>query len=88
MAKKNSKRHRALIVASGEPLIGIPFEEDGRVVVKYFCSEEEADKATAADSPEGALALAGAWADLDWDDMERELDRIRHESPPSAPISL
>lgn len=37
---------------------------------------------------EDTLALAGSWSDLDWDDMIRELDRIRHESTPTPPISL
>jgi hypothetical protein len=35
-----------------------------------------------------ALRLAAAWRDLDWEDMERGLDRIRHESPPSPPLAL
>ena len=26
------------------------------------------------------MSVIGAWSDLDWDEMERELDRIRHES--------
>ena len=34
------------------------------------------------------LALAGSWSDLDWDDMIRQLDRIRHESTPTPPIDL
>jgi hypothetical protein len=33
------------------------------------------------------LALAGAWADLDWEEAEAELDRIRHESQPTPPIT-
>jgi uncharacterized protein (DUF433 family) len=39
-------------------------------------------------SVKDALALAGAWADLPSDRMEEELDRIRHESTPTAPIEL
>ena len=31
--------------------------------------------------------LAGAWSDLDWDEAEKELDRIRHESNPTPPIT-
>ena len=37
---------------------------------------------------EDTLALAGSWSDLDWDDMIRELDRIRHESKPTPPLDL
>ena len=32
-----------------------------------------------------ALALAGSWSDLDWDVVERELYRIRHET--GKPVS-
>jgi DNA mismatch repair protein MutH len=35
-----------------------------------------------------ALALAGAWKDLPADQMEEELDRIRHSSKPTPPLEL
>jgi len=35
-----------------------------------------------------AEQLAGVWSELDWEDLERELDRIRHSNPPSPPISV
>jgi hypothetical protein len=34
------------------------------------------------------LALAGAWRDLPSDQMEEELDRIRHSSKPTPPLEL
>lgn len=34
------------------------------------------------------LALAGAWKDLPSDQMEDELDRIRHSSKPTPPPEL
>ena len=34
------------------------------------------------------LALAGAWKDLPADQMEEELDRIRHSSKPTPPLEL
>ena len=37
---------------------------------------------------EEALALAGAWKDLDFDDMLEQLDKIRHESKPTPPFEL
>ena len=37
---------------------------------------------------QAALDLAGAWSDLDWDDMEAELYRIGHSTPPSPPIEF
>lgn len=35
-----------------------------------------------------ALAVAGAWSDLQEDDEFEALDRIRHESTPTPPIDL
>jgi uncharacterized protein (DUF433 family) len=40
----------------------------------------------AAARAERALSLAGAWSDLDFDEMIDALDRIRHESKPTPPI--
>ncbi len=37
---------------------------------------------------EETLALAGAWKDLPADQMEEELDRIRHSSKPTPPLEL
>ena len=37
-------------------------------------------------STQDALNVIGAWADLDSDDMEARLDRIRHEGIPTSPI--
>ncbi len=34
------------------------------------------------------LALAGAWGDCDWNEVEAELDRIRHSSKPTPPFAL
>jgi hypothetical protein len=35
-----------------------------------------------------ALALANAWGDRDWNEIEAELDRIRHSSKPTPPFTL
>ncbi len=35
-----------------------------------------------------ALSLAGAWKDIPSEDMEERLDRIRHQSHPTAPFTL
>ena len=88
MSPRSSEDPQEWVVFGDEPLIGIPFEEEGRVVVRYFCSEEEADRALRGQYRQEALDLMGAWSDLDWDDMEQALDRIRHESPPSPPLPL
>jgi len=76
------------LVDGEQPLIGIPVEIDGKEAVCYFFSEAEADEALASPDGKDALSLAGAWSDLRWDDVAEALDRIRHESPPSKPISL
>jgi hypothetical protein len=68
------------------PLIGVVQHEDGREVVRYFTDEREADQTSRQASIQRALDLAGAWSDLDWDEMEAALDRIRHESRPTPPI--
>ncbi len=75
-------------LSGNQPLIGIPFEENGREVVRYFSEETQADKAVSKDATQTALDLAGAWSDLSWEEMEKELDRIRHESKPIPPLEL
>jgi len=77
-----------ITTTQNQPLIGIPFRENGKEVIRYFSEEEQADKAVSEDTTKEALRLAGAWSDLDWDAMEKELDRIRHESKPTPPIAL
>ena len=65
-----------------------PFEENGQEVVRYFSEEKQADKAVSEDATQTALDLAGAWSDLSWEEMERELDKIRHEIKPTPPLEL
>lgn len=72
----------------GQPLIGIPFSENGHEVVRYFADEAAADAAVSPQAIQLAVSLAGSWSDLDWDEMEAALDRIRHESRPTPPITL
>ena len=71
---------------AGQPLIGIPMEEDGRLVVRYFT--DEAAAARSDRTLEAALSVIGAWSDLDWEETADALDRIRHESQPAPPIDL
>jgi hypothetical protein len=72
----------------GQPLIGIPFAENGHEVIRYFIDEAAADAAVREQAIQQAVSLAGSWGDLDWDEMEAALERIRHESPPTPPITL
>jgi hypothetical protein len=71
-----------------QPLIGIVFYEKGQDVVHYFAEDFEADAVSSRRTIQEVLALAGAWSDLNWDEMEKGLDRIRHESQPTPPFSL
>ena len=89
--EREQKRQRSLRVEWDEPLIAIPFEEDGHEYVEYFVDDAAADAAIA----ERGLArdpfrFAGIWKDLDpdldWEEIADELDRIRHESKPTPII--
>ena len=55
-------------------------------MVRDFGDEAAADAAMPRSVTEEALAAIGAWDDLDWEEMERELYRIGHENPPTPPI--
>ena len=89
MTERHFHRTQQQIVArSDQPLIGILDREDDHDVVRYFTQEEEADAASSQASTRRALDLAGVWSDLDWDEAQAALDRIRHESTPTPPIAL
>ncbi len=76
------------LVHGDQPLIGLVSEENGQEVVIYFTEEQADGQMAVRNSEEQALGLAGAWQDLNWEEMQRELDRIRHETPPSPPLVI
>lgn len=86
VAAQQRGRFPGLAVHPDRPLIGIVLVEEGQEVTRYFADEAEADAAVAAQAVTGARALAGAWSDLDWEEMVEELDRIRHANRPTPPI--
>ena len=86
MAEQQSSRTAGFIVQRNQPLIGIISHEGGQEVVHYFA--EEADAAISSSTIQEILNLAGSWSDLNWDVVEEELYRIRHESSPTPPLSL
>ncbi len=88
MADARARRAASLVVRADQPLIGIPAEEEGQEITRYFVDDEEADGAVGQDGVQRALSAVGAWSHLDWDEAERELDRIRHESAPTPPVDL
>jgi hypothetical protein len=80
--------HGGLIAAEDQPLVGAFFHENGHERVIYF-REGDAPASTPA-SIRRALDLAGAWDDAEWgswEETEAALDRIRHESRPTPPIT-
>jgi hypothetical protein len=48
--------------------------------------QHAADKVMVHNTTQDALALAGIWSDLEWDELEKALDSIRHESHPTPPL--
>ncbi len=75
-----------IITTQSQPLIGIPFEENGREIIRYFSEETPADQARHKTTTQDALSLAGAWDDLSWKKTETALSHIRHESEPTPPL--
>ena len=71
-----------LVVAPDQPLIGVVEIENGREVVRYSTDGDAASALPSDAVVAEARALAGAWADPDWEDAVEELDRIRHQSVP------
>jgi hypothetical protein len=75
----------ALLVNEDQPLIAVPVDGDGQPRVAYYTSDAAADAALTDEVIRRAKALAGAWADLNWDEVAAELHRIRHQTPPTPP---
>lgn len=82
--QKNSHLH---IVGAEEPVIGIPYEDaEGNELWRYFSNEEDAETFARSVRGDDPPSMAGVWSDLDWDEMEEALYRIRHDSVPTPPI--
>jgi hypothetical protein len=81
-----AEQPKSFPVEDDHPLIGVFANENGKDITRYFSYEEAADAAANGSSLVAALGVIGAWSDLDWDEMEAALDRIRHESQPTPPI--
>lgn len=77
----------SLAIQPDQPLIGLPIpDESGTETFRFFADEATAESAAQPYRTTSAADLAGVWSDLDWDEMEQELDRIRHDSVPTPPI--
>lgn len=88
MSAPESEQSQSLVVRRDQPLIEIVVADGDEEMVHYFTDEAGVDAAATPDSVQRALSLLGAWSDLDWEEAEAELDRIRHANPPTPPISL
>jgi len=88
MSEQQIDRVESFTVHSNQPLIGVILQESGQEVVRYFAEDADADAATSSSAIQGVLNLAGAWSDLNWEEVEKDLYRIRHESNPTPPLSL
>jgi hypothetical protein len=91
MAEQQANQPSHFTARPDQPLIAIIRRQDGEEFVDYFTSETAADAALGEMDEERIqriLNLAGTWSDLDWETALEELDRIRHESKPSPPLSF
>ncbi len=87
-AERRSDEESILFLRADEPLIGVVSRIDDGFVEQIFRSEDDADAVVDDNVVRSALDLAGAWSDLDWDDMAEALDRIRHSNPPTPPLEI
>ena len=84
-ARPVSPNDTGLLVEDDQPLIAVPVDEDGRRLVAYYTDDAAADASLNDEAIRRAKALAGAWADLDWDEVAAALHHIRHQTPPTPP---
>ncbi len=75
------------VARQNQPLIAVPIEQDGREEVHYFVDEAAADAALRQTAEQAPMKLAGVWSDLDAEAMLDALDRLRHESKPTPPLT-
>jgi hypothetical protein len=69
-----------ITVDAHKAVIAVPTATEGTV---YFVEE---DTEPLPEEVQDALNLAGAWRDLDWQETEQALERIRRQSTPTPPI--
>ena len=76
-----------VIARPDQPLIGIPLATNDDEEIIYFTDEADADRALRQGGTRRPIKLAGAWSDLDADAVLDDLDRLRHRSVPTPPIT-
>ena len=75
-----------LTARADQGLIAVISERDGHDVVEYFADDSGDESVQEASRHE--FSMAGVWRDIDSDDFLDGLDRLRHESKPTPPITL
>jgi PHD/YefM family antitoxin component YafN of YafNO toxin-antitoxin module len=73
------------VEATNKPLA---LTKDNKIVAVLTPVEPTSKQKKNQQAIEETLALAGSWKALDFDDMLEQLDRIRHESKPTPPLTL
>lgn len=88
MTNKQHAPASSFTVSINKPLIGIPSQEKGHMIVRYFSDEVQAEHSVSQELRQEVRNLAGAWSDLPSVHMEETLNRVRHESRPTPPINV
>jgi hypothetical protein len=88
MNDREARSEQQLIIGREQALLGVIVRNGQEEMIRYFAADADGPPQPSASTVERALSLAGAWSDLDWDEMEAELDGIRHATPPTPPIEL
>jgi hypothetical protein len=76
-----------LVARLDQPLIGVPIQDNGHDTVVYFIDDAQADAELHHTTHHRPIKLAGVWHDLDGNEVLDALDRIRHQSRPTPPIT-
>lgn len=67
-------------------MIAIPSVDENEDITYFYVDDAGRVESDSMERLRTIHALAGAWNDLDWDNMEEELDLIRHQSVPTPPL--
>jgi hypothetical protein len=66
---------------------GFPIYRDGVEIDRFYPRKQPPiDMENLPEQTREALALFGAWSDLDWEEMEADLERIDREDTSSPPL--
>ena len=71
---KRPGRLTSFIAGTNQPLVGVILQNNGQPEVHYFADATAADSAVSEHATRDALSLAGIWSDLNWSEMEAELE--------------